>query len=153
MDEREPGLQPLGRNTIGCTLSLVPTGRMYQPMSALAVLAGLNGKGFAGVCECYIQQECEDDRYRMGVALRFAGEVAPEEWWGEFVSCVGDACVEDDEVRLDPDGCSFTSAGELRAVMLHAGTAGFEDGLAVWVSDPAGQDRDSPFTALCRSTQ
>jgi hypothetical protein len=151
MEERERGVQPLDDDATGCTLPFVPTGRMYQPLSALAVLAALNGKGFSGVCECYIQPGVRDGEYRMGVGLRFAGDPPPDEWWGDFLGNVGYACAEDEEVRLDRDGCEFASVGELRAAMLHAGTAGFEEGLAVWVSDPAGPDPDSPFTALCRS--
>src|SRR5262249_9915912 len=140
MDEREVGVQPLADDETGCTLVFVPTGRMYQPLSALAVLAGLNGKGFTGVCECYIRPGVREGEYLMGVGLGFAGEPPPDEWWDEFVGNSEHACAEDEEVRLNRDGCEFASVGELRAGMRHAGTAGFEAGLAVWVSDPAGPD-------------
>jgi hypothetical protein len=153
VDEQERGVQPLDVAATGCTLAFVPTGRMYQPLSALAVLAGLNAKGFSGVCECYIRPGVHDGEYLMGVGLGFAGESPPDEWWGEFVGDVGYACAEDEEVRLDRGKCAFATVGELRAAMMHAGTAGFEAGLAVWVSDPAGPDPDSPFTALCRSAR
>jgi hypothetical protein len=153
VDEREVGLQPLDDAATGCTLAFAATGRMYQPMSALAVLAGLNGKGFTGVCECYLRPDVRDGEYLMGVGLAFAGEPPPHEGWGEFVGNVGHACADDEDVRLDRGGCEFATVGELRAALLHAGTAGFEDGLAVWVSDPAGPDPDSPFTALCRSAR
>ena len=66
------------------------------------------------------------------------------------VDGVGDAGVDDEAIRLDRGGCRFATVGELRAKMLHAGTAGFAAGSAVWVSDPAGPDPDSPFTGLCR---
>jgi hypothetical protein len=89
MDDRESGLQPLDDAATGCTLAFVPTGRMYQPLSALAVLAGLNSNGFAGVCECYIQPDIRDGRYLMGVALQFAGAAPPDVWWGDFVGNVG----------------------------------------------------------------
>ena len=55
-------------------------------------------------------------------------------------------------VRLAEAGWEPYTVGELRAAMRHAGTAGFVDGLAEWVSDPAGPDPKSPFTVLCRST-
>jgi hypothetical protein len=74
MDKRERGLQPLDENVTGCTLVFVPTGRMYQPLSALAVLAGLNAKGFSGVCECYIRPDVRDAEYLMGVGLEFAAD-------------------------------------------------------------------------------
>lgn len=153
MDECETGLQPLGDAATGCTLVFLPTGRMYQPLAALAVLAGLNARGFSGVCECYIRPGVRDGEYRMGVGLGFAGEEPADEWWGEFVSGIEYACADDEEVRLDRDACAFASVGELRAAMRHAGTAGFEAGSAVWVSDPAGPDPDSPFTMLCRNAR
>ena len=108
---------------------------------------------FSGTCECYIRPGVRDGDYLMGVGLGFPGEPPPNEWWGEFVETVGYACTEDEEVRLDRGRCEFATVGELRAAMRHAGTAGFEAGLAVWVSDPAGPDPDSPFTALCRSAR
>ncbi len=150
MQERQRGLRPLDDAAAGCTLVFVPSGRMYQPLAALAVLAGLNAKQFTGTCECYIRPDVEDGEYLMGVGLDFAGAEPDDDWWGEFVSCVEAACEEDEEVRLDRDGCAFADAAELRAAMLHAGTAGFESGSAVWVSDPDGPDPDSPFTGLCR---
>jgi hypothetical protein len=63
---------------------------------------------------------------------------------------VRDACADDEDIQLDRNACEFATVEELRAVMLHAGTAGFEEGSAVWVSDPAGPDPDSPFTVVCR---
>jgi hypothetical protein len=66
------------------------------------------------------------------------------------VDDVRDACADDEQIRLDRRGCAFATGGELRAAMAHAGTAGFEAGSAVWVSDPVGPDPDSPFTVLCR---
>ena len=89
----------------------------------------------------------------MGVGLQFVGESPAEEWWGQFVRNVEYAIAEDEEVRLGRDKCEFASVGELRAGMRHAGTAGFDDGAAVWVSDPPGPDPTSPFTALCRSAR
>src|SRR5262245_41210003 len=153
MNERESGEQPLDDAATGCTLTFAATGPMYQPMSALAVLAALNGKGFTGVCECYIRPSLLEGEYLMGVGLEFGGEPPSNEWWGEFVGNVGHACAEDEDVRLDHDGCEFASVGELRAAMCHAGTAGFENGIAVWVSDPTGPDPDSPFTMLCRNAR
>jgi hypothetical protein len=153
MDERERGVQPLDDTASGCTLAFVPIGRMYQPMSALAVLAGLNAKAFSGVCECYIRPGVRDGAYLMGVGLKSEGEPPSDEWWGAFVDNVGYACGEDDDVRLDRDECELVTVKDLRAAMIHAGTAGFESGWAVWVSDPTGPDPDSPFTALCRSAR
>jgi hypothetical protein len=153
MDEREPGMQPLDDAGTGCTLAFAPTGRMYQPLSALAVVAGLNGKAFTGICECYIRPRVKGGEYLMGVGLRFPGEEVPDEWWGEFVGNVDYACAEDEEVRLIRNRCEFATVEELRATMRHAGTAGFENGLAVWVSDPAGPDPKSPFTVVCRSAR
>ena len=52
MIEREVGLQVLDADATACTLVFVPADPgdgMYQPLSALAVLAGLNGCGFTGV--------------------------------------------------------------------------------------------------------
>jgi hypothetical protein len=123
---------------------------MYQPLSALAVLAGLQGRSFSGVCECYIRPEIEEGEDLMGVGLGFDGDAPPDSWWGAFVDNVRDASAADDEIRLNRHGCEFTSIGELRAALLHAGTAGFKGGSAVWVSDPDGPDPDSPFTCLCR---
>ena len=153
MDEREIGFQPLDDDATGCTLVFVPTDptdSMYQPLCALAVLAGLNARGFSGVCECYIRPDIRAGEYLMGIGLEFSGDAPDEGWWGALVSNVRDACADDEEIRLDRDGCEFASVGELRAIMLHAGTAGFEGGVAVWVSDPAGPDQNSPFTMLCR---
>jgi hypothetical protein len=65
MNERERGLQPLDEAATGCTLVFVPNGRLYQPLSALAVLAGLNARGFSGVCECYIRPGILDGEYLM----------------------------------------------------------------------------------------
>ena len=150
MDQWEPGEQPLDDATTGCILVFVPTGRMYQPISALAVLAGLHARRFSGVCECYLRPDVTDGEYLMGVGLRFDGDTVDAGWWGTFADDVQYACAEDAEVRLDRAGCGFTKVGDLRASMLHAGTAGFESGSAVWVSDPVGPDPDSPFTGLVR---
>ena len=157
LEERERGVQPLDDAATACTLAFVAIGRMYQPMSALAVLAGLHAGGFAGVCECYIRPGVRDGEYLMGVGLGFEGDApgdAPgDAWWGSFADNLGAACSDDEDVRLDRGRCEFATVGELRAAMLHAGTAGFKAGLAVWVSDPAGPDPDSPFTALCRTAR
>jgi hypothetical protein len=150
MDERERGLLPLDDDARGCTLVFIPTGCVYQPTSALAVLAGLHALEFSGVCECYIRPDVKGGEYLMGVGLEFDGVAPDDSWWGAFADCVRDACAEDEEVRLDRRGCRFAPVGELRAAMLHAGTAGFEAGASVWVSDPVGPDPDSPFTGLCR---
>jgi hypothetical protein len=153
MDEREVGLQLLDDSVTGCTLVFVPAdpfSSIHEPMSALAVLAGLHGRRFTGVCECYIRPDVYKGEYLMGIALGFPCEPAADDWWGAFVSNIQDACADDKDIRLERDACEFTTVSELRATMLHAGTAGFEDGAAVWVSDPAGPDPDSPFTALCR---
>jgi hypothetical protein len=150
LDERERGLQPLSVAAIGCTLVFRPTGRMYQPLSALAILAGLFGRGFTGVCECYIRPGIQDGDYLMGVGLAFDNDSPVESWWGAFADNVRDACADEEDVRLERDRCESTSMGELLAAMLHAGTAGFHAGAAVWVSDPLGPDPDSPFTGLCR---
>jgi len=150
MDERKRGLQPLDDEATGCTLVFVPSSPPYQYFSALAVLAGLYPRKFSGVCECYIQPDIHDGRYLMGVGLDFDGDAPGDDWWGIFVDNVRDACADDEDIRLDRAACAFATVGELRAAMLHAGTVGFEDGSAVWISDPAGPDPDSPFTVLCR---
>jgi hypothetical protein len=150
MDERELGLQPLDDVATGSTLVFVPSSPAYQYMSALAMLAGLFARKFSGVCECYIQPDVHDGKYLMGVGLDFDGGTPSDGWWGAFVDNVRDACADDEDIRLDRDACEFAEVGELRAAMLHAGTAGFESGAPVWVSDPAGPDPDSPFTVLCR---
>lgn len=153
MKECERGLESLDEAATGCTLVFVPTGRMYQPLSTLAVLAGLYGRGFSGVCECYIRPGTEGGEYLMGVGLGFEGGPPDSGWWGAFVDNVRDACVDDEEVHLNRGACEFATVGELRAAMVHAGTAGFEAGSAVWVSDPAGRDPRSPFTVVCRSAR
>ena len=150
MDEREPGLQPLDDNATGCTLVFVPSSPPYQYFSALAVLARLYPRKFSGLCECYIQPGVRDGKYLMGVGLDFDGAAPGDDWWGVFVDNVRDACADDEDIRLDRDACEFATVGELRAAMLHAGTARFEAGQPVWVSDPAGPDPDSPFTVNCR---
>jgi hypothetical protein len=153
MDVREVGFQPLDDSTTGCTLVFVPVGRMYQPFSALAVLAGLYAKKFTGICECYLQPEFQNGNYLMGVGLEFETDPPDDSWWGSFVDCIEAACESDEEIELSRDECAFANVGELRSMMLHAGTSGFESGSAIWVSDPDGPDPDSPFTALCRSTR
>jgi hypothetical protein len=153
MEEREPGLLPLDDEATGCTLVFTPAGRMYQPMSALAVLAGLFARNFTGVCECYLRPGVHEGEYLMGVGLGFPDGPEEDGWWGAFVSNVRDACEDDEDVHLDRDACEFSAVGELRAAMVHAGTAGFESGLVVWVSEPAEGGPGSPFTSLCRSTR
>lgn len=156
MIEREVGLQVLDADATACTLVFVPADPgdgMYQPLSALAVLAGLNGCGFTGVCECYLRPSVEDDKYWMGIGLKFTGVIPDTYWWGALASNVQYACDDDKDIRLDRAACEFTTVGELRASMIHAGTAGFEVGVAVWVSDPAGADPESPFTVMCRSAR
>jgi hypothetical protein len=150
MDERALGFQPLEDVATGCTLVFVPSSPAYQYMSALALLAGLYARKFSGVCECYLQPDVRDGRYRMGVGLDFEADTPGDGWWGAFVDNVRDACADDEDIRLDRGACQFAAVEELRATMLHAGTAGFESGAPVWVSDPAGPDPDSPFTGLCR---
>ena len=88
----------------------------------------------------------------MGVGLVFAHGPPPDEWRGAFADNVGHAIAEDEHVRLAEAGWEPYTVGELRAAMRHAGKAGFVDGLAEWVSDPAGPNPKSPFTVLCRST-
>src|SRR5687768_3120530 len=100
MDEREPGVQPLDDATTGCMLVFIATGRMYQPLSTLAVLAGLNARGFSGVCECYLRPDVVEGEYLMGVGLGFEGDVPGAGWWGAFADDVQDACADDAEVRL-----------------------------------------------------
>jgi hypothetical protein len=73
MDERERGLQPLDDGATGCTLVFVPCSRMYQPLSALALLAGLYPRTLSGVCECYIRPGVRNGKYLMGVGLGFDG--------------------------------------------------------------------------------
>jgi hypothetical protein len=153
MEERERGLQPLEDNATGCLLVFVPSSRPFQHFSALAVLAGLYPRKFSGVCECYLQADVHEGRYLVGVGLDFEGGAPGEGWWGAFVANVRDACADDEDLQLDRESCEFATIGELRATLLHAGTAGFEAGVAVWVSDPAGPDPDSPFTALCRKVR
>jgi hypothetical protein len=153
MEERERGIQPLDKTATGCTLVFVPTGPGYQPLAALAVLAALHGKGFTGICESYILPDIREGEYLMGVGLDFLGNPPEDAWWASFVDCVQLACKDDEEVGLHGDVCEFATVGELRATMRHAGTAGFQAGSAVWVSDPAGPDPDSPFTALARRCQ
>ena len=63
------------------------------------------------------------------------------------------ACDGDEDIRLDRDGCQLVTVGVLRESMIHAGTAGFEGGVAVWVSDPSGPDPKSPFTVMCRNAR
>ena len=150
VEAREPGFQPLDGAATGCTLVFFVAGGMYQPLAALALLAALHAKAFDGACECYIRPGVEDGRYLMGVGLQFGDDPPPDEWWGELVDDVGDACAEEEDLRLDRDRCEFATVGQLRAGMVHAGTAGFEAGSAVWVSDPAGPDPNSPFTVPCR---
>ena len=150
MDEHERGLQPLDDDATGCTLVFVPSSRMYQGPSALAVLAGLYPRKFSSVCECYIRPGVRDGKYLMGVGLGFAAGAPDDAWWGAFVDNVRYACADDEDIRLDRDACELATVGELRAAMVHAGTAGFESGLAVWVSDPVGPDPKSPFTVVCR---
>jgi hypothetical protein len=150
MEERERGLKSLDEVSTGCTLVFVPQSDMYQPLSALAILAGLNAMGFTGTCECYIQPTLRSGEYLMGIGLKFAGDAADADWWGSLADNVAAACDDDNEVRLNRDACEFTTVGQLRSELLHAGTAGFEAGWAVWVSDPVGPDPDSPFTGLCR---
>lgn len=152
MEEREPGVQPLDDDAAGCTLVFTPIGLIYQPMAALGVLAGLNAKEFNGLCECYIRPGVTDGEYLMGVGLLFADDPPPD-WWEEYASTVGYAVADDEHVRLAEGGWEPATVGELRAAMWHAGTAGFVDGVAVWVSDPAGPDPDSPFTFLCRNAR
>jgi hypothetical protein len=153
MDEREPGLQPLDGEATGFTLVFLPLSRMYQHPAALAVIAGLYPRKFSGVCECYIRPDFRDGKYLMGVGLDFDGGISDDAWWGAFVDNVEYACGDDEDIRLDRHACEFATVEELRAVMLHAGTARFEQGVAVWVSDPAGPDPDSPFTDLCRKVR
>jgi hypothetical protein len=86
----------------------------------------------------------------VGIGLSFDGDAPGDGWWGAFVDNVRDACADDEDIRLDRDACEFATVGELRAALLHAGTAGFKSGATVWVSDPAGPDPNSPFTVLCR---
>lgn len=150
---REPGLMPLPDDGEGCTLAFTVLGKSYQPLSALAILAGLHARGFSGVCECYIRPGVTDDRYLMGVGLGFDGDPPEDEWWGQFVKNVEYAVAEDEHVRLNRDGCEFALVDELRAEMTHAGTAGFEVGAAVWVSDPDNPNPNSPFTVICRSAR
>lgn len=153
MDEREPGYQPLDGDADGHTLMFLPTGRMYQPLSALAILAALHARRFTGVCECYIRTEGPDDEYMMGVGLAPAGEPLDEGWWRSFLGNVDAACEGDEDVQFDWGACGFCPVGEMREGMRHAGTVGFDGGSAVWVSDPAGPDPDSPFTVIARTAR
>jgi hypothetical protein len=153
MDERERGLQVLAEDATGCILVFVPTSRMFQPLAALAVLAGLFARKFSGVCEYYLHRGLVDGAHVIGVGLAFPGDDPDESWWSVFVGNVRVACEGDEDIHLDRDRCEFATVGELRATMLHAGTAGFADGLPVWVSDPAGPDPKSPFTVVCRNVR
>src|SRR5436190_1464789 len=121
MNERERGLQPLDGSATGCTLVFIPAGRLYQPMSALAVLAGLHAQDFSGVCECYLRPDVRDGEYLMGVGLALEGKAPDGSWWGAFADAVGEACVGDEDIRLDRGGCQFATVAELRAKMVHAG--------------------------------
>ncbi len=150
MNEREVGLQALDDGATGCTLVFIPSSPEYQYLSALAMLAGLYARKFTGECECYIQRDFEDGKYLMGIGLDFDGGTPEDAWWGAFVADVRDACGDDEDLQLDRTACRFAAVEELRTAMLHAGTARFETGTPVWVSDPAGPDPDSPFTGLCR---
>ena len=47
MTEGQRNAQEIAASSIGCTLVFEPVSPLYQPMAALAVLAGLNGKRFA----------------------------------------------------------------------------------------------------------
>ncbi len=151
MEERERGLRLLDDDVTGCMLVFVPSSRSFQPLSALAVLAALYGRKFSGVCEYYLDPGVQGDgKHLVGVGLGFEGETPDDDWWSGLVGNVQAACEDDEDIRLDRDGCIFASVGELRAAMLHAGTAGFDAGIAVWVSDPAGPDPNSPFSVMCR---
>jgi hypothetical protein len=150
---REPGLQPLAHGADGVTLAFTVVGKMYQPMAALGILAGLHGREFTGVCECYLRPGVDGDQYMMGGGVELADGPPDDDWWAAFVTNVEYAIAEDEHARLNRDGCEFASLGELRAGMVHAGTAGFDGGAAVWVSDPDHPDPDSPFTVLCRSAR
>jgi hypothetical protein len=153
MERREPGLQPLDDQTTGCTLVFLPLTRMYQHPAALAVIAGLYPRKLSGVCECYIQPDFRDGKYLMGVGLEFDDGPVDDDWWGAFVHNIDYACGDDEDIRLERSECEFATVEELRATMLHAGTARFEDGVAVWVSDPDGPAPDSPFSVLCRKAR
>jgi hypothetical protein len=150
MTTPEHELQPLAESVTGCTLTFVPTGDAYQPLAALAVLAALNAKGFTGTCECYIRPGTRSGKYLMGIALEFESGPPGEAWWRSFVGVVAAASEDDEEVHLNRHGSDFTTVGELRKTMRHAGTAGYEAGAARWVLDPEGSDPDSPFSSLCR---
>ncbi|MCI0460933.1 MAG: hypothetical protein L0Z62_28625 [Gemmataceae bacterium] len=152
MTDGERNAQAINEAATGCTLVFVPGSPLYQPMAALAVLAGLNGKRFSGTCECYIRPGLRDGEYLMAVALDEASEGTglSESWWSSFVGSVAAACEGDEDVQLHREACEFATVGEMRASLLHAGTAGFSAGSATWVIDPDGPDPDSPFTVLCR---
>ena len=88
MRNGERDAESIDEDEVGCTLVFVPISPMYQPMAALAVLAGLNGKRFSGTCECYIRPEVRDGEYLMAVALDNGseGNGLSESWWSSFVA-------------------------------------------------------------------
>ncbi|MBY0231629.1 MAG: hypothetical protein K2W96_20280 [Gemmataceae bacterium] len=120
---------------------------IHQPMAALALLAGLNGKGFTGTAECLIRPGDEGGECRMAL---FVDTEPDDEWWASLADLVGHSCAGDGDVRLKREECEYAEVGELEGGFLYAGSAGFKDGNAVWESDPPGPDPDSPFTGLCR---
>lgn len=150
MDVREPGITALDPDAAACLLAFSLQGLPNPAVPVLAILAGLYAKEVTCECECYIRDGATDRELLVGVGLRTGDEELTTEWWGELADAIEDACAEDDDARLNRDQCGLTSVRELRATMFHAGTAGFNEGVATWVSDPVGEDRDSPFTFLCR---
>jgi hypothetical protein len=152
MTQRECDLFPIEESVIGYVLSFEPVGPMYQPMAALAVIAGLNGKQFSGACECYIRPGTPDGEYVMALALDPGAEsVQPDaEWWTSFIGAMAAACEDDPEVCLLAERCRPMAVGEMRAAFLHAGTAEFVEGLPHLIADPDCSDPNSPFSGLCK---
>lgn len=144
-----PALDP---QTWGHSLYFAITGDLYQPLTALAVLAGLFARQFTGYCECYIHTEIKDGQYMMGVGLRAEGDRAgiDDDWWLQFVCDVAAACAEDPEIQLQLESCQPLTVAELREQCLAAGAAEFQLGLPLLIFEPADQEPSTPFTGLCR---
>jgi hypothetical protein len=147
-DDGAEGYRRLPPATKGYFLLFLPRGSHYLPLSALAVLSGLNAKRFSGVCECYMARAAVEGSYGVGIGLRSEGDgekIRPA-WWRSLVSAIGHACADDDEVNLDIARCRPATLQELRANLHDAGVVQLRDGLPyVILADP-----NSPFTVVSR---
>ncbi len=161
MIECEQDLQPLAAETTGCELPFTRNGRQYQLAACEGVVRALGTLEFTGVCECFLRFGYKPGLFYLGVAAGPTGDQSvawwgeasgrpPTGWWRDFVNAVASYCGEGANASLNRGWCASNSALGLRAGMQHLGTAGFEDGMAVWESAPSGM-RGSPFIKTCRS--